>query len=671
MSKRTFLSPGHRGCVVLRGHRADTAARAHAGLRGLSADRVLWVSAGGDEARLRAVAPRRLSRELGRSFDAVVVDAHDGIDADVIGQAHGLVRGGGSLLLRLWPATASTPVAARAPLTAYPYDVAKVGERLTRRLLAALERVGTGSWPASPATHVPATNAEQTALIDALVQAWHTSAPTCTVVTADRGRGKSSAIGLALARLDPGIRAGVCITGPTAVSVAEIERFGTDRPRFTPALEVSRADVSRAIVIVDEAAQVPVPVLRRIVARHPQAHLVFVTTVHGYEGTGRGFSLRFVPWLRTQRPSVVERSLVAPIRWAADDPLERAVFEALVLDATTPSTVQIVAPRPVRLDRDALAADETRLREVFGLLVAAHYRTTPTDLHRMLDAPNLDVHAMLDDGRVVGVTLVAREGGLPPALAQAVTDGRTRLRAHALPDALLAHMGRADAGGLAYVRSVRIAVPPTLRRSGIATALVEHVHRHYEADVFGTVFGAETGLLAFRRSVGYALVRVSASRGTRTGEPAVMMLRPGSEAGRRLVADLRDELARVLDTQLRLLAADDELLLDPDLVEAMRWELPDVAPWTDAEVVARARSYAFGPRTFESCPVAVRRLVLADPDRMQTLSPISQAIVRARVLDERGWIATAAAAGLEVPAAMRQLRRAVRALLSGELSGAP
>src|SRR5690606_2622683 len=121
----------------------------------------------------------------------------------------------------------------------------------------------------------------------------------------------------------------------------------------------------------------------------------------GYEGTGRGFVLRFLAWQKSEpRPSAIH-TLSAPVRFDAGDPLERLVFDALALDAEPASLagVDLDAARPEALDRDALASDEALLREVFGLLVHAHYRTTPSDLERMLDAPNLRVHVMRAGGR--------------------------------------------------------------------------------------------------------------------------------------------------------------------------------------------------------------------------------------------------------------------------------
>lgn len=119
------------------------------------------------------------------------------------------------------------------------------------------------------------------------------------------------------------------------------------------------------------------------------------------------------------------------------------------------------------------------------------------------------------------------------------------------------------------IRSVRIATHPELRRRGLARMLVEHVHREHAPDLFGTLFGATAELLAFRRSVGYEVVRLSASRGARTGEPSVMMLRAVSERAHALVSELRAELARDLPRQLELLRSDGETLLDPAWVDAL------------------------------------------------------------------------------------------------------
>ncbi|MFO7562792.1 MAG: GNAT family N-acetyltransferase [Enhygromyxa sp.] len=402
-----------------------------------------------------------------------------------------------------------------------------------------------------------------------------------------------------------------------------------------------------------------------LVLAHRNARLAFATTTHGYEGTGRGFSLRFLTWLEREHGPVERLEFHQPIRWSAGDPLERAVFEALLLDAE-PAAIDVDADAARAslqlLDRDRLIRDLPRLRELFGLLVHAHYRTTPGDLQRLLDAPNLEIHAALLDGQVVGVNLIAREGELPNALIDAARSGRGRLRAQALADVLVAHLGHAEAGSLRMRRSVRVAVHPALRRCKLATRLVEQVHATPEVDLFGTLFGATAELIGFRRALGYEVVRVSASRGARTGEPSVMMLEPVSEPARRLLAELRRELARELDTQLRLLRADDGLTLDPALVEALRRGLPEVEPHSPAECLALVRAYAYGPRTFESVAAAVRGFLETAP--LDRLAPQLRAVVEGRALHLHGWRRVTRDAGLaSVSMTMRAMRRAIRALV--------
>ncbi len=224
----------------------------------------------------------------------------------------------------------------------------------------------------------------------------------------------------------------------------------------------------------------------------------------------------------------------APIRWGEDDPLERAVTDLLLLDAA-PARVDAndVAKNlneieHVCCDRDALALDEATLRAFFGLLVHAHYRTTPGDLHRMLDAPNLALHGLLWRGRVIAASIVAREGGLPAALCADMAPGRTRIRGHALADTLVSHAGRPEAGSLEMIRSVRIAAHPDLRRLGLARRLVEAVHatergRTVRHAVRG--HGGAGGLPAGRRVPARAGRRVARRA---LGEPAAVMVRPAS-----------------------------------------------------------------------------------------------------------------------------------------------
>ncbi|HJL19528.1 MAG TPA: GNAT family N-acetyltransferase [Sandaracinaceae bacterium LLY-WYZ-13_1] len=661
----------HRRCIVLRGSADATRDEALALTEGL--DAVLFVDGSG-AAPAHAVPASRVKRLLGRAYDAVVLDLHGGLDADVFGQAHGMVWGGGRLVLRM-PPTGEAPIAGRARFAVHPHRPRDVTPRFWWRFERCLAR-SDAVVPASPvprASRDVRGSAEQRAAVDRLVARLGAADPTLTALLADRGRGKSSALGLALREVlqDPAVE--VAVTADRPGSTAEIFRFALDadapihegRARYVPPLELLRGPDRPQVIVVDEAAQLPVPLLQRLVAAHPDARLAFATTVRGYEGTGRGFVLRFLEWLRSEPRPLALSTLEAPIRWDAGDPLERLVFDALVLDAepTDVSARPATGAEPRAIPQDALAADEGLLRGFFGLLVHAHYRTTPSDLHRLLDAPNLRLHAMVDDGRVVAASFVALEGELPLAMSRALARGTERIRGHALADNLVCHCGRVDAGPLTMVRSVRIATHPERRRRGLATALVDHVHAAYAPDLFGTVFGATPELLRFRRAVGYALVRIGASRGERTGEPAAVMIRPVSPRARALVAELRADLARDLPLQLALLDADGELGVDPDLADGLREGLPAPRPLDDEARLVAVASYAFGARPYESAVWAVTRTVEAHAGCLSALEPSSRRLIETRILAGRPWPEAARAADFpSVRAAMRALRPAVRAL---------
>ncbi|HLV65542.1 MAG TPA: GNAT family N-acetyltransferase [Polyangiaceae bacterium] len=665
-----------RRCIVLRGDRATT--RREAGRLTERLDSVLTVGPG-------AVPPGRVRAHLGGAFEAVVLDGFDGVDADLLGQIHGLVLGGGALVLCLPEAPPRS-----AALAVYPYTVCDVATRFFERLeryLGTSPAVTSAPAPLSRPTFVPRSTEEQEAVVARLGELFASPDPVRAALIADRGRGKSSALGLSVRRARALRRLHVAIAAPSGEAAREVLRFAGDdspAPRFVPVAELLRpGSEALDVILVDEAAQLPVPVLRALVRRHPNARIAFASTAHGYEGTGQGFMLRFLEWLRAGEgrapdpnrapPRLELLTLSTPIRWLPNDPLERLVFDVLALDAETapvtresrarPSAAGAGAPEARELDRETLARDESLLRAVFGLLAHAHYRTTPGDLQRLLDAPNLAVHAMIHDGRVLAATVVAREGGLPPELCAALGAGRARIRGHALADTLITHAARPEAGSLRMLRSVRIATHPAVRGLGLGRALVEHVHRRYTVDLFGTLFGATPELLQFRRSLGYRLVRVGTARGARSGEPAAVMIRPGSERGARLVDSLVADLARDLSLQLELIAVDEGFELDPELARALAVDLPRAVELDGEEVAARVRRYLEGPQPFNAAAFAVTRFVEEHRSLLRGLCAPERALIEQRVMHRRSWEQVARAAGLDGPAAaMRALRPALRQL---------
>ncbi|MEC9442270.1 MAG: GNAT family N-acetyltransferase [Myxococcota bacterium] len=647
----------------------------------------MGADAGSDAtAMATCVEPREVSGLLGRAFQLVVYDARESLDPNTLGQCHGFIWGGGALIVLL-PEPPTLPDEDAHRLAAFPFSPEDVGSRFTSRLIARLERAASAlpSEPLSPQRWEVRGSEDQRRVVEALVSFMAGGEDAFLTLIADRGRGKSSALGLAVAQvLEQNREARVAVCAGSEDAVQELFRFATGQPdvlhegavRFVPITELVISDERFDVILIDEAAQMPVPFLQRVVQHHTNSRFAFATTTHGYEGTGRGFALRFVAWLEELPGSLRQLELTQPIRWSVDDALERIIFDALLLDAAPariqPEEVSLAALTVHQIDRDRLVADERLLRQVFGLLVHAHYRTTPADLRRILDAPNLELHAVEDrSGHVLAVTLVALEGGLSQQLCEELYSGKRRLRGHALPETLVSHLSHKEAGMLRMCRSVRIATHPDSRRLGLASLLVEHVHRHYSPDLFGTVFGATPELLAFRRSLGYELVRVSASRGSRTGEPSATMIYPVSDAARALVARSREELARELPLQLELLVASDELLLDPELERACLDGMETSKPMAEARLQEIVHAYAYGPRTHIASALALKVYVSRHEHVLSSLSSREQQLIRGRILEQRGWGELVVETKLPgFPATMRALRRAVRAFLE-RVSSAP
>lgn len=617
-----------RACWTVLGDRADTRRLVLAKLGSLPPEQVLWV--GDDAVRWPRCRPSHLKRHLGTSRSVVVLDLTEGVDADLLGIAHGLVPAGGTLVVRLDP---EGPGSER--LAVLPFGRLDVGTELRRRLLAHLP-----PGPPPPLVRGPwATRgtAEQDAVVARLRARWSGTEPTATVLLAPRGRGKSAALGLALATF-----AGrIALTSPDREAVRTVQQFaGVDH---APLDHLPR-DVD--LLVIDEAARVPLPELRRLVLDNPQAHLAFATTTEGYEGTGRGFVVRFLDWLRSARTTEVVR-LQAPIRWGPNDPLEDA-FRSLFL---TGLGLPFIDPEGTeRIERiEALASDERVLREVFGLLVHAHYRTTPSDLHRLLDAPNLTLFVLFRGQHVAAVCLVAREGGLSTETIAGMRTGR-RVRGHALPDTLVCHAGRPEAGVLSMVRSVRIATHPQLRRRGLAGRLVEAVHRTFpDVDLFGTVFSGDADVMSFRQNLGYRVVRVGSRASARSGAPAVVMVRPVSRRAEALVDVLCAELARDWPVQRALAVAEGDA--DEELLAAVDAGLCEPAPLDSSDIERILGEYLQGVRTYEAAAGAIEAWVRGRSDLPELL--------RLRAVERWSWRRLFAHAGQPPGVVMRRVRQQV------------
>ena len=654
-------------------------------------------------AGVETVDPRHASDLLGRTREVVILDCHADFSPNAVGRTVGAVDGGGLFVL-LTPPLDEWPDRRDdfdERLAVPPATVADVGGTFRRRFVATLrdhpgvavvaisgdgdpvvERDGlTDPFPTRerPGVEAPANAAFPASVYEACLTPDQAEAVAtletlrdpgaAVVVESDRGRGKSSAAGLAAGALAAGGR-DVLVTAPGYRNAAAVfARAREILDELGVLVEVSPADDPRLLVaegggrvrfveppdaaetldtdppdalIVDEAAALPVRLLDRLAAGPPVA---FCTTVHGYEGAGRGFSVRFRDHLADSDREVSEVRLAAPIRYAAGDPVESWAFRALLLDARPPVDQLVESAEPASTDYRALSpadllADEHLLRAVFGLLVTAHYRTEPDDLARLLDAPNLRVRTLCHEGHVVAVALLAREGGLPEDLRREMYDG-ARVRGNMLPDVLTSQLRDVDAAVPVGQRVVRIATHHAVRSRGLGSYLLDRIHGEFadEVDWLGVGYGATPDLLRFWRDNDYGVVHLSTTRNDTSGEYSALMLRPTSDAGRHL----HDRHADWFAQRVRGLLSDPLRDLDPDVARAAL-HATDADPDTDLSPadwrVVVGASYGAGisavsPGAFR--PLAVAGIV----DDLDALDADAERLLVRRALQCHDWEAVA------------------------------
>lgn len=503
-----------------------------------------------------AIPAKKVRTLLGQETDTIVFDAHSGLDVNALAAVSGTLCAGGCLYLLTpplaqWPEFADPDYRRFIP---HPYQPEQVTGRFLQRLLGLIQQFLHMQAQALALPHTKPSYAEQQAVVQNLVQAQHT-----VVLTADRGRGKSAALGFAASHL-LAAKQTVLLTAPARATVASVFRHAQAeyQPRFIAPDELLQTLPAADVLLVDEAAAIPIPMLLQMQQHYPRC--IFATTLHGYEGSGRGFVLRFQQSLRQLAPDWQALRLQQPIRWAQDDPLEQFINQALLLDVDSqleqvPTLTQGVYRR---LDRQQLVEDEVLLRQVFGLLVSAHYQTRPADLRQMLDAPDLSVHVLQQDEHIVAVALLSQEGGLDAELTAAIHAGKRRPHGHLVPQSLTFHAGIPYAATLRCERVMRIAVQPQCQGQGLGQQLLAHLRDYAQQQAVAYLsvsYAASPELLRFWQQAGFAPVRLGFKRDAASGRHSLIQLCPLNTAGEQLceqaVQRFQQTLPALLAEQLR------------------------------------------------------------------------------------------------------------------------
>jgi Predicted P-loop ATPase fused to an acetyltransferase len=528
------------------------------------------------------------------------------------------------------------------------------------------------------------------------------------VVIADRGRGKSAAVGLAAALIGHRLRrrrgvARIVVTAESPDNVETLMEFARrglesldydvevsesggrvtglsargiyiDYYRPYPLLSLQRPI---DIVLVDEAAMMPLPVLYGIHGRFNR--VVYSTTIHGYEGAGRGFSVRFLKYLKSRRGvKVLEYEMEEPIRYARGDPIERWLFNAFLLDAepahVDENDVKLVSEGKVKYVvpniEELFLKDEETLRQFFGIYVQAHYRNEPDDLGMMMDAPHHTVRALtLENGKVVVSIELAEEGGLDEETVNNMVLG-FKPPGNIIPDRMVKYWKMPEFAKLRGWRIVRIATHPELQDRGlgsVALRMLEDEARARRLDWVGVGFGVNPQLLRFWVKNGYLPIHISPERNPVSGEYSVLMVKPISEMARKVVSyanrEFRIRLVNSLSGPYVNLEPDVALMLLMGEEPVERGHEPGLTGGQFNRLVA----YAWGPMTYENTVDALMELFKAYfmviSRGGSRLPEIIEKGIIAKVFQSRTWSSAARELGVKPTVLMLGLRAISRILL--------
>jgi len=638
--------------------------------------------------------PKKAQSFLGQEFDAVIFDCHandhvkvggcastlvypeltEGLsrttfDPNAFGAMTGTIRGGGYLLL-LKPEKLSD----ESLFLKRFWSILTTYDHLQMTALSANDA------PLVAPQKITHASADQDDAINKIIHVVKGHRRRPLVITSDRGRGKSAALGIAAAKLfDDGYK-NIIVCAPSKKTAAIIFKHALkNSPECTLAFyspdELQQQKPKADLVLIDEAAAIPVSLLTRFLTHY--SRIVFATTQHGYEGSGRGFAINFKKVLDVIAPEWVSCELSTPIRWGENDTLENFVFDALLLNAE-PTELNDASlggnPKNImqkwggvlsinsKIDKKELIEDPAILSELFGLLVSAHYQTKPSDLMHMLDDDLVSIHVTQFNEQIIAVALLIKEGGIDAKTATNIFEGTRRLKGHLVAQSLAANAGIENAPCLHGERIIRIAVHPALQQQGLGTTLLKSLIQNSKADYLSTSFGATTELLSFWQQLEFTPVYLGMKRDASSGTHSVVMLHSKTTSGEALVKNVQQRFAK----HFPHLLSEPFRELETKLVLAL-FTLP-VTPKKDHQIENKELlAFADKQRGYENTIYPIWKLVYNKLGNESDLNNKEKEILVLKVLQKHSWNDISKKMGGDIYGkkdALLLLRRAISNLLS-------
>ncbi|MEM4511445.1 MAG: GNAT family N-acetyltransferase [Nanopusillaceae archaeon] len=465
------------------------------------------------------------------------------------------------------------------------------------------------------------------------------------LIIADRGRGKSAILGLCISALveyllEKDKILDIGITSPSIENVRtlfEFLRLGLEKNNIKYELSGRKIKIKNKIYIeyrsplnilakkydflfVDEAAGIGVNLLYEYLNKYKK--IVFSSTIHGYEGAGRSFSVRFMKYLKERKDfEVFEYKMKEPIRYGEDDPIEKWLFDTLLLDAEPEeideNDLKLIEEKKVKFYKIPLKEwfekEEKKLRSFVGIYVLAHYQNRPNDLAMIADAPHHDGFVLeLENGKIVNAIQVAYEGQLSEETIERMLKDY-KPKGNIIPDVIAKHFREKEFPKLKGIRIVRIATHPHLQGKGLGSIALEKLTqwaKEKNYDWIGTSFGVTYDLLNFWLKNGFIVVHLSPEKNRVSGEYSAIVVKPLNKKTEEIVKKLNYEFKWRLINQITDVYFD----LEPKIIRRLLETSFNVKPHFNVLLTEiqkeKAKAYFKGPMTYEAAADIVRIIFL-------------------------------------------------------------
>lgn len=639
--------------------------------------------------------PGQSRTALGQEFDLVLLHLNQ-LRADDLAICSGLIPGGGLCVLLQTDEQALNSIAQRLlnALSEQSKQAQENSFQYTERQYTATEE-----WPSvSPLNRKAGLSAlpEQQQALKALIQNALGRARRPLLISADRGRGKTAALGLAAASLlQEGKRIALVAKQPESVltafdlAVQQLQAHNISfkgKPyllqladailQYIAPQHVLESDLEQYDQIwIDEAASLPVAFLKHCLKRYK--HIAFISTIQGYEGTGKGFELKFKPYLQAHSQQWRHIQLTQPIRWQAGDPLERACQQALLLDASVELNHRLNQSAPQSLSAVSIkhcwthtlmpvnARDEALLRKVWGLLSLSHYQTSPLDLQLLLEDKSMQLLLAQQEDELLGVVLFKLEGKVDAALAEQISLGKRRPKGHLLPQVFASQLGLPDALSLSSWRIIRIATRVDYYRQGIASNLLGSLQKRAlkeGIDYLGSSFAATSDVASFWQKNDFLPIHLGRKQDVASGCHALAVSLPLSTRA----AELTEQAYRIFHQSWPLLL--NEYWQDLDntslmiLMRQTEFAEPDLPLWVAQQIelfIAQALS-------FEAAFAALNKYLIdaIRQGEIKVLNEQQQNLAINKILRQQSWAEVSQLSGLSGKKACLEVLKEAFSILS-------